>query len=166
MVQRTIASFFTLPKPPPAAANPAAAADEVLRDASNSKKRQEAEATPATPAAAAPAAKAARTAPTAATVGGGGSSGAKAARPRAPRPFAKGADVQSIDKAEYNDAALEFCTVDGKDHLLCAEAWACNDLTKPAGGASFAHAFHSHLNCPLSQPHTLAASPTWPDTAS
>ena len=129
MVQRTIASFFTLPKPPPAAANPAAAADEVLRDASNSKKSEPADfkkrATPAcAPAAAAPAAKAARTAPTAATVGGGGSSGAKAARPRAPRPFAKGADVQSIDKAEYNDAALEFCTVDGKDHLLCAEAGA------------------------------------------
>jgi hypothetical protein len=45
-------------------------------------------------------------------------------------------NVPRYAPAEYGDQAVEFCTVEGREYLMCGEAWACNDLTKPAASGS------------------------------
>jgi hypothetical protein len=55
----------------------------------------------------------------------------KRARVAAPLPFAKGADVMDVRGASSRTLGAQFCNVDGREILLCGDAWGAEDLTRP-----------------------------------
>ena len=55
----------------------------------------------------------------------------KRARVAAPLPFAKGADVMDVRGASSRAFGAQFCDVDGREILLCGNAWGAEDLTRP-----------------------------------
>ena len=55
----------------------------------------------------------------------------KRARVAAPLPFAKGAEVLDVRGASSRAVGAQFCAVDGREILLCGNAWGSEDLTRP-----------------------------------
>lgn len=129
MAQRTIASFFAVPRtartgsattPAGPTPLPSSTNEFVLRETKDNSNTQANNSSSAT-------IEKKRAAPST----GKSTAQPPTKRPTAPRPFSKGADVFPLTKAGYNDQAAEFCHVDGSDYLLSDECWAVGDLTKP-----------------------------------
>ena len=110
MAQRTIAAFFQSRPPPREALGDAtnATAPVAFSDVSRQSNNDDVARTTTTPP-------------------------PKRARVAAPLPFAKGADVMDVRGAEVSrtKAGAQFCNVDGREILLCGDAWGAEDLTRP-----------------------------------
>lgn len=108
MAQRTIAAFFQSRPPPREALGDAtnATAHVAFSDVSRKSNNDDAERTMSPPP-------------------------PKRARVAAPLPFAKGADVLDVRGVSSNTLGAQFCNVDGREILLCGDAWGAEDLTRP-----------------------------------
>ena len=107
MAQRTIAAFFQSRPPPREALGDAtnATAPVAFSDVSRKSNNDDAARTTTPP--------------------------PKRARVAAPLPFAKGADVMDVRGASSRTLGAQFCNVDGREILLCGDAWGAEDLTRP-----------------------------------
>ena len=107
MAQRTIAAFFQSRPPPREALEDAtnATAPVAFSDVSRKSNNDDAARTTSPP--------------------------PKRARVAAPLPFAKGADVMDVRGASSRTLGAQFCNVDGREILLCGDAWGAEDLTRP-----------------------------------
>jgi hypothetical protein len=108
MAQRTIAAFFQSRPPPREALGDAtnATAPVAFSDVSRKSNNDDVARTTTTPP-------------------------PKRARVAAPLPFAKGADVMDVRGASSRALGAQFCNVDGREILLCGDAWGTEDLTRP-----------------------------------
>ena len=107
MAQRTIAAFFQSRPPPREALGDAtnATAPVAFSDVSRKSNNDDAARTTTPP--------------------------PKRARVAAPLPFAKGADVMDVRGASSRIIGAQFCNVNGREILLCGDAWGAEDLTRP-----------------------------------
>jgi hypothetical protein len=105
MAQRTIAAFFQS-RPPPREALGDATNATAFSDVSRKSNNDDVARTTTTPP-------------------------PKRARVAAPLPFAKGADVMDVRGASSRALGAQFCNVDGREILLCGDAWGTEDLTRP-----------------------------------
>ena len=108
MAQRTIAAFFQSRPPPREALGDAtnATAPVAFSDVSRKSNNDDVARTTTTPP-------------------------PKRARVAAPLPFAKGADVMDVRGASSRIIGAQFCNVNGREILLCGDAWGAEDLTRP-----------------------------------
>ena len=106
MAQRTIAAFFQSRPPPREALGDATNATAAFSDVSRKSNNDDAARTMSPPP-------------------------PKRARVAAPLPFAKGADVMDVRGASSRTLGAQFCNVDGREILLCGDAWGAEDLTRP-----------------------------------